>query len=99
VTRDGPGVADANILPPSQRSGFAMPEAAGPRSADGRPDYQARPHERKIPEQTRAEIDSGKTGDKIAMTDPAAAPLGSDAEAGQAHDEEGLATARRQSSR
>jgi len=32
-------------------------------------------------EQERAAIDSGYTGDKVAMTDPAAAPLGSDDEA------------------
>lgn len=30
----------------------------------------------------RADIDSGKTGDKVAGSDPAAAPLGADAEAG-----------------
>jgi len=30
----------------------------------------------------RAEIDSGKTGDKIPAVDPAAAPLGTDDEAG-----------------
>jgi hypothetical protein len=33
-------------------------------------------------EQLRAEIDSGKTGDKVGHPDPAAAPLGTDAEAG-----------------
>jgi hypothetical protein len=32
----------------------------------------------------RARIDRGETGDKIAVTDPAAAPLGTDAEAGGA---------------
>jgi hypothetical protein len=47
----------------------------------------------------RGAIDSGWTGDKIAVVDPAAAPLGSDAEAAQEHDEAGLATARRQSGR
>jgi hypothetical protein len=38
-----------------------------------------------LPENTsrlRHDIDSGKTGDKVAFTDPAAAPLGTDAEAG-----------------
>jgi len=34
--------------------------------------------------QERAEIDRGETGDKIAHPDPAAAPLGTDAEAGGA---------------
>jgi len=33
-------------------------------------------------EQLRAEIDAGKTGDKVAFPDPAAAPLVTDAEAG-----------------
>jgi hypothetical protein len=35
-------------------------------------------------EQLRADIDSGKTGEKVAYPDPAAAPLGTDAEAGGA---------------
>ena len=34
--------------------------------------------------QARARIDRGDTGDKIAVNDPAAAPLGTDAEAGGA---------------
>lgn len=34
--------------------------------------------------QARAQIDRGDTGDKIAVDDPAAAPLGTDAEAGGA---------------
>jgi hypothetical protein len=42
----------------------------------------------------RAKIDSGKTGDKIKVSDPAASPLGTDAEAGSPHDEEGLKIAR-----
>jgi len=33
-------------------------------------------------DQLRAEIDAGKARDKVACSDPAAAPLGSDAEAG-----------------
>lgn len=32
-------------------------------------------------ERLRAEIDSGRTGDKVAFSDPAAAPLGADDEA------------------
>jgi hypothetical protein len=99
VTSDGPGVAEANILGPAPRGGFSMPEAAGPRTADGRPNYPVDPQNLRTPEQLRGAIDSGKTGDKIAMTDPAAAPLGSDDEAAEGHDEEGLATARRQSMR
>jgi len=33
-------------------------------------------------ERLRADIDSGKTGDKVAAPDPSAAPLGTDEEAG-----------------
>lgn len=33
-------------------------------------------------EQLRADIDAGRTGDKVAFPDPAAAPLETDAEAG-----------------
>ncbi len=33
-------------------------------------------------EELRNKIDSGETGDKVAVTDPAAAPLGTDSEAG-----------------
>ena len=33
-------------------------------------------------ERLRADIDSGRTGDKVAFPDPSAAPLGTDAEAG-----------------
>jgi hypothetical protein len=35
-------------------------------------------------EQVRADIDSGRTGDKVAYPDPAAAPLGADDEAANA---------------
>lgn len=47
----------------------------------------------------RDQIDSGRTGDKIAVPDPAMAPLGTDAEAAEAHDEEGLRIAREAGSR
>ena len=33
-------------------------------------------------ERLRADIDSGRTGDKVAAPDPSAAPLGTDEEAG-----------------
>lgn len=33
-------------------------------------------------DQLRADIDAGRTGDKVDFLDPAAAPLGTDAEAG-----------------
>ena len=45
-------------------------------------------------ERLRHKIDTGKTGDKVGVPDPAASPLGTDAEAGEAHDEEGLRIAR-----
>jgi len=99
VTSDGPGVESPSILTLTRRSKVAMPPAAGPKTADNRPNYPAHPDATENAEQLRGAIDSGRTGDKIAMTDPAAAPLGSDDEAAQPHDEEGLATARRQSAR
>jgi hypothetical protein len=45
-------------------------------------------------ERLRHEIDSGRTGDKVGHPDPAMAPLGTDDEAAQGHDEEGLRIAR-----
>jgi hypothetical protein len=38
--------------------------------------------ERHYPDEPRAKIDRGETGDKVAFPDPALAPLGTDAEAG-----------------
>ena len=71
-----------------------MPIATGPKTDDGRPNYPLRSDGGETKEQLRGAIDSGKTNDKIAMIDPAASPLGSDDEAADLHDEEGLATAR-----
>jgi hypothetical protein len=77
-----------------------MPLAAGAKTADGRPNYPSQASgSGENAEQRRGAIDSGRTGDKIAVVDPAAAPLDSDAEAAQGHDEVGLATARRLSGR
>jgi hypothetical protein len=39
-------------------------------------------HAAAAPERLRRNIDSGRTGDKVPVTDPAAAPLGTDDEAG-----------------
>jgi hypothetical protein len=60
--------------------------------------------ENKTADQLRAEIDAGRTGDKVPAFDPAAAPLGTDEEAAgtpipqaainQAHAQETSATAR-----
>ncbi len=43
----------------------------------------------------RDQIDSGLSGDKVGAPDPAMAPLGTDNEAAEGHDEDGLAIARR----
>ena len=45
-------------------------------------------------ERLRNKIDSGKTRDKVGAPDPAMSPLGTDEEAAQGHDEEGLRIAR-----
>lgn len=42
----------------------------------------------------RSDIDSGRTGDKVRAPDPAAAPLGTDAEAAETQDEDGFRIAR-----
>jgi hypothetical protein len=49
--------------------------------------------------QERNAIDHGRRDDKVAATDPATAPLGTDDEAAQGHDEAGLKTAREQAAR
>jgi hypothetical protein len=41
-----------------------------------------KPAKRHYPDELRAKIDRGETGDKVAFPDPALAPLGTDAEAG-----------------
>ena len=50
-------------------------------------------------ERLRHRIDSGQTGDKVASPDPAMAPLGTDDEAAEGHDEDGLRVAREAASR
>jgi hypothetical protein len=75
-------------------TGSAMPSADPPWQADARPASPVSPEEVTNVEQLRRAIDSGETRDKIAVTDPAAAPLGSDDEAAELHDEQGLAVAR-----
>ncbi len=49
--------------------------------------------------QERDAIDAGRRDDKVAAPDPATAPLGTDDEAAQGHDEAGLKTAREQAAR
>jgi len=99
VTSDGPGLDSPSILTSTRRSKVTMPVAVGPHTADGRPDYPVHPDGVQTQDELRAAIDSGKTGDKIAMTDPATAPLGTDDEASDLHDEKGLATARQAGSK
>lgn len=94
VTSDGPGLDSPAVMTSTRRSKVAMPLAAGPKTADGRPDHPLHPDAAQTIEQLQGAIDSGKTHDKVAVVDPAAAPLGSDDEAADLHDEEGLATAR-----
>jgi hypothetical protein len=50
--------------------------------------------EKNNPTEARGRIDKGRIGDKVAAPDPAASPLGTDEEAGAAHDEDGLRIAR-----
>jgi hypothetical protein len=91
---DAAGLPVPPVMTRTERSVRAMPPATGPSDAAGRPAYPVPPGDAERTEQVRGAIDSGATGDKVAMTDPAAAPLGSDQEAGQPHDEDGLRTAR-----
>lgn len=51
------------------------------------------------PDRLRDDIDSGKTGDKIPFPDPAAAPLGTDDEAGGATPHPAAAAAARETAR
>lgn len=74
-------------------------------SADDRAGTQARHKADEVEggrttDQLRAEIDSGQAGDKSAHNDPAAAPLGADAEAGgRSTPREDIAEARRNETR
>lgn len=97
VIGDNAGELTPSISLSTHQTQVATPSPSGPQTSDGRPDDPARADRGERVEQIRGAIDSGRTGDKVAVTDPAAAPLGSDDEASQGHDEEGLATARRRS--
>lgn len=46
-----------------------------------RPEADGKPEDANV-DQLRHRIDTGQTGDKVAFSDPSAAPLGTDAEAG-----------------
>ncbi len=59
------------------------------------PETPRSPADKATEARLRDKIDSGQTGDKVAASDPAMAPLGTDNEAADGHDEEGLAVARR----
>ncbi len=97
ATSDSAGELSPSIRTSTPQSTFGRPSPAGPRTSDARPDYPVNTGPGQTVEQLRGAIDSGRTGDKVAVVDPAAAPLGSDGEAAQGHDEAGLATARRAS--
>lgn len=56
--------------PPARRDAASRSRQMEPKGAGG------------TTEQLRTEIDAGRTRDKVAYPDPAAAPLGTDAEAG-----------------
>ena len=93
---DGSGLERASPLDPDHRS---MPAASDPRSqASLRPKSPVAPPGSNV-EQLRRAIDSGDLKDKVAMTDPSMAPLGSDDEAAVLHDEKGLRAAREQEKR
>ena len=57
------------------------PRNDDPTEIEPRPTAPPPPGARSNPDALRADIDSGATGDKVPMTDPATAPLGADAEA------------------
>lgn len=66
------------------------------RDDQGREGGAATPNEAPTTSQLRGDIDSGRTHDKVIKSDPAAAPLGSDAEAsGNPPTGQEVATARR----
>ncbi|WP_203330332.1 SPW repeat domain-containing protein [Rhodovastum atsumiense] len=75
---------------------LGKPPADHPRSSDLRPATALHAGKAENADQLRRAIDSGATRDKVAVVDPAAAPLGTDAESGAPHDEEGLKLARSQ---
>jgi hypothetical protein len=90
TTGAGSGLERASGLAGDYRS---MPAADGPRTTSLRPQSPTGTVAGNV-EQLRRAIDSGERRDKVAMTDPAMAPLGSDDEAAAPHDEEGLRVAR-----
>ncbi|MDQ7264157.1 hypothetical protein NM680_20445, partial [Paracoccus sp. PS-1] len=65
-------------------SGPEKARAPGPETeAEAETEAERRPEESRgaNPSRLRAEIDAGRTGDKLGFPDPAAAPLGTDDEA------------------
>jgi hypothetical protein len=82
------------ILTHTSDATVAMPAPHGNHDRHGRPTVPAAPNGKVTSEQLRSFIDSGSYGDKVAVVDPAAAPLGADDEAAQLHDAAGLARAR-----
>lgn len=68
---------------PPARSGArpAPPAGAAKDAATGRPPPPEPKRGGAVADELRAKIDAGETADKVAYPDPAAAPLGTDAEA------------------
>jgi hypothetical protein len=58
-----------------------VPRHDDPTEIEPRPTAPPPPGARSNPDALRADIDSGVTGDKVPVIDPAATPLGTDAEA------------------
>ncbi len=76
-----------------------MPRHDDPTEIEQRPDPPPSPGAGSTLDQLRADIDSGATGDKVPMTDPAATPLGTDDEAAGAPPSPGMVAAVRRAER
>lgn len=76
-----------------------MPKHDDPTEIEPRPAIPRAPDGRSTLDQLRADIDSGATGDKVPMLDPAASPLGTDDEAAGASPSPGLIAATRRAER
>ena len=84
VVDDGEGHVHGVPQRPASVTAAVFPEqASAPRVLWRKecPMEESKPGKAPNADQLRAAIDSGKTGDKVAFPDPAAAPLGTDAEA------------------
>jgi hypothetical protein len=99
ATSEGAGLERNAGWPLTGSPMSAMPRADRAATADGRPGGQGGTPEAGNVSQLRHAINSGSTGEKVAMVDPAMAPLGTDNEASGLHDHEGLRVARERGGR